>query len=110
MLFRSTTLSVERGMVLDYAKGSLDMQEESGVEELSYFNIIGISKLSNYLKKQFEKRPANGAQTTESNFRVNPKIFNFFLRREQFSRKTGRYERGLGVPRGDIGSESSRIA
>jgi len=88
---RTTILTVTRGMVLDYVTGEETVPGTG--EELSYFNIISIEKLNNFLKNQLKVNDStdgtskNSQGSTATNFRVNREVFNFFRTRSQFKDK-----------------------
>lgn len=66
---RYTVLTVSRGMVYDFVKG---VKVDGIVEEVSYFNIINLSK-------------DNTGKSKDTNFFVNEDVFDFFLQKRQFA-------------------------
>ena len=91
---RTTTITVERGMVLDYVNGGTTIDVDGRREEISYFNIINSEKISQRLKELLN---TDGEQAEEENstatyedggsiFRVNRPVLDFFLQKRQFGR------------------------
>lgn len=123
---RTTTLTVERGMVLDFVKGGVRVRDSFSEEiyEPNYFNIVNTEKIESYLKSEtnsftqtskvetatnsdtlgdnlFPTTPSFGGKQPQervrSNFEINKKIFNFFLRRSQFSRDTTEWSKSFST-------------
>jgi hypothetical protein len=88
---RTTTLTVSRGMVIDFIKGHvIDVEELDGStsqRKVSYFNIIDIQKF----KEDAYDVVANGVTSDKFNYKSKMKldipIMNFFLNKKQFFEK-----------------------
>lgn len=84
---RTTTLQVSRGMVEEYIRGKTVLID-GAQQEVSYFNIVDTE-----LIKKFIVSSLSGDTKTETDlgvqlkrsFGVNDKVFNFFLKRRQYS-------------------------
>lgn len=88
---RTTTITVERGMVYDYIKGKLadyEIKDQIYTEFISYFDIIDTELIyRNLIENVSTNDGAKGSRTSENistNFGVNEDVFNFFLNRKQF--------------------------
>ena len=74
---RTTTITVERGMVMDYIPRS---------SQYSYFNIANIEGMRQEITQRDsdEKAQLGGSNSTPSNFGINEDQFNFFMNRELY--------------------------
>ena len=97
---RTTTLTVERGMVKDYIFGLNKRTDDGSIVNMSYFNIVDMNVLETNLKEtlvngsivsQDQLSQGNSVvqeKTTtkkKSTFDVNMDVFNFFMWRRQFT-------------------------
>jgi hypothetical protein len=89
----STTLQVERCMILDYINGK-EVETENGRIFVSYFNVIDVNTIKKQLDTIFTEKTDNNEdvktkssnEVTQKQFDVNKEVFNFFLRRRQFEK------------------------
>ena len=79
---RNTVVSVERGMVRDYILGQT-IEINGQPVEVGYFNLVDLDKIELSLKAAFQGGDLSDIPNSQ-NF-VNVEVFNFFLRRQQFS-------------------------
>jgi capsular polysaccharide biosynthesis protein len=82
---RTTTLSVKRGMILDYVKEV----KANDTTTLSYFNIINTKEIENNIVSKLggEGTKQIDTNTIKAQFSENKEIFDFFLSRKQFDDK-----------------------
>ena len=87
---RTTTLTVERGMVEKYATGGSFVNYEGEFIEMSYFNLVDLELIKNvftsFLTGGAEDLQENVKYNTELSQKgaVNEKVFTFFQKRRQF--------------------------
>lgn len=79
MVDRATTINISRGMREKHLK--------------KYFAIIDTSIDEDFFLRENERNnPVDWATHVQSNWKVNSNVFNFFLRRQQWSRSNGNSE------------------
>jgi len=76
----STTLTVSRGMILDFIKGIT-----IGSDFYSYFNIVDLELIKSVLYTNYDLTKDSNAVEKRGNKFVNKKVFDFFYNKEQFS-------------------------
>ena len=97
---RATTITVERGMVIDYIRGVVQpegfprlvtsKEQEDGTVgpsevPYSYFNIVDTDLITNTIIRNLSDAPASRvSRGIATDFGVNLDIFNFFQQRQQF--------------------------
>ncbi|MFW6273090.1 MAG: hypothetical protein ACOC2U_04865, partial [bacterium] len=88
---RTTTINVERGMVIDYIKGSnvdYDINGTLYTEWISYFDIIDTELIKRNLVERINSdsggQGSRTTQNTKTKFGVREEVFDFFLYRKQF--------------------------
>lgn len=91
---RTTTITVERGMVLDYVTGDATIKVDGKSVDLTYFDIVDIENIKNELKEQLSSDPneeqdvlGGNNSTKEDIFKINRPVLDFFLQRRQFGRE-----------------------
>lgn len=90
---RTTILTVERGMVEDYIKGVAVTNAAGDEFQASYFSIVDIFSVSQYVK-DFVTDMSRAGQIMKGF--VNKDVLNFFLKRNQF--------------KDNVSEESSRVS
>ncbi len=80
---RVTTLTVSRGMVEPYIKGVRRRNDNGGSDLISYFNIIDLPSPEK-LAGLSAGDNAPSADEYLKNWKVNPRVFDFFLKRGQW--------------------------
>lgn len=88
-LDRTTTVNVERGMVIDYIKNKdenvIDSSGQYKTVKMSYFNIVDIDKLQKDTYDVVNGDTTNGDKFNyKKNMIINEDVFNFFLQKKQF--------------------------
>lgn len=85
---RTTTVTVSRGMVIDYIDGiEEELYKKDGTTEkkfVSYFNIVNIEKLRNGIYDVVNGGPVEAKFDYKADMSVDVDIMNFFLKRKQF--------------------------
>lgn len=85
---RTTTIFVERGMVIDFINKSnqqiIDRNGNDRIAEVSYFNIVDIKKLEDGVYDIVTKGSADDKFDHKSSVQINEDVFNFFLQNRQF--------------------------
>lgn len=85
---RTTTITVERGMVKSYIKNkTVQITDVNGVEktiEASYFNIVDIDVLRDGIYDTIAKGSVADKFNYKANMGLNSDVFNFFLQKKQF--------------------------
>ena len=91
---RTTTIQVERGMVIDFIKPTpQQIIDRNGLQktiQASYFNIINIPRLQKGVYDTITGGSADEKFDHKSNMSIDVDVFNFFLQGRQFKHK---YER-----------------
>lgn len=81
---RTTTLTVERGMVFKYILGTT---EQGIVESVNYFDIVDLGLIYDTITTNNNLLSGGTQQTNttiKTKFALNENLFNFFLNRKQF--------------------------
>lgn len=86
---RTTTLTVERGMIQDFVEGSTVIDAAGDELFVSYFNIVDHKAIPKFVSSFMTDRARAG--NIMSTF-VNKKVLNFFLKRNQFKDNISREE------------------
>jgi len=85
---RTTTLTVERGMVKRYIREIPVKIKIKGVEKnisVSYFNIVNIDNLKQGVYDTITKGKVSNKFNYKSNMQLNSDVLQFFIRKMQFS-------------------------
>lgn len=86
---RTTTLQLSRGMIEEYVRGR-DVEIEGETVNVSYFNIVDTTLIKDFIVSSLTgdtETETNLGVQLKQNFGVNDKVFNFFVKRRQFSYK-----------------------
>ena len=81
---RTTTVQVERGMVKDFIKGK-DVFVDGKEVKMGYFNLVDIDKLRDGIYDVVTKGSAVDKADYKSDIKLDSDVFNFFLKRRQFT-------------------------
>lgn len=84
---RTTTLTVERGMMKKYiSERDVDIVDENGLSktiQVSYFNIVDIEKLRKGIRDTVSGKSASDKFNHKSNMSVNTDVLNYLLTKRQ---------------------------
>lgn len=85
---RTTTVTVERGMVLDYIKPQIeeviDINGNKKQIEVSYFNLVDIARVRESVYRTVSIGRPDEKFDYKKDVIVNEDVFNFFLQKRQF--------------------------
>ena len=85
---RETTVSVERGMVVDFINPRILLSE--GLTPFSYFNIVDTSLFIKNVKRSIGSNGTRKEKKFVTNYEINSENFNFFLSRRQHKWNSGK--------------------
>lgn len=85
---RTTTVTVSRGMVIDYIDGKEEVLSNKAGEEVtklvSYFNIVDIPKLRDGIYNTVDGGAADDKFDHKADMAIDEDVMNFFLKKKQF--------------------------
>lgn len=86
---RRTVVSVQRGMKLDYIRGSFEtIVDKNGNQkeiEVSYFNIVDLEKLQDQIYDTVSREKVDGKFNYKGKVEINSDVLEFFLRKRDFT-------------------------